>query len=488
MKKIIGWLLVVTLTAIMAVGGTVAFLSDTDEDVNVMTVGNVKIDQLEYERVDVESKDDQAEIQEFENFKPLYPAVTEDGFDWIADPDDAYVDWNQIGKDSSDGIWDPDKISNEQDKMVFVKNKGTFDAYVRSVFAFEAGSFSWDEFQELFHLNLNDTDYTWEWIQTPVTIGDTNFFLATATYNHVLPGGQFTEPSLLQIALDGKAENDDILSLGEKYDILVASQAMQAEGFENPQTALVEGFYQVTTEKHPFKDEILPMYIYSEYDLITFSERGGLGILMDDFEVTSRVYFSTSDYVLDMNGHTITNSNLSISKTGFVIRVDSGATMVIKGNGSFVDNHVDRDYYYSVGIFCISGNGSVLTLEDGYYNVGMDDESNMFFQAQSGGKIILHDIVVENNGTGDSSDMLYAISEGTVEIYGGFYRKSSSYHSLMNVRDGRPGKFIIYGGTFVNHYPGKTNDPWRIKVADGYTVVSEEQANGEIWYTVVPVS
>ena len=115
--------MVVAITAALAVGGTMAYLTDNDEDVNVLTVGNVKIDQLEYERVDVESKGDQAEIQEFENFKPLYPAVTENEFDWIADPDDAYVDWNQIGKDSSDGIWDPDKISNEQDKMVFVKKK-----------------------------------------------------------------------------------------------------------------------------------------------------------------------------------------------------------------------------------------------------------------------------------------------------------------------------------------------------------------------------
>ena len=58
MKKIVGWLMVIVLTAAVAVGGTMAYLMDSDDDVNVMTVGNVKIEQLEYERVDVETSND----------------------------------------------------------------------------------------------------------------------------------------------------------------------------------------------------------------------------------------------------------------------------------------------------------------------------------------------------------------------------------------------------------------------------------------------
>ena len=50
MKKIITFLLVVTLTASLAIGGTTAYLNDEDEDVNVMTLGNVYIDQIEQER------------------------------------------------------------------------------------------------------------------------------------------------------------------------------------------------------------------------------------------------------------------------------------------------------------------------------------------------------------------------------------------------------------------------------------------------------
>ena len=134
MKKVIAWLLVLALTAAISIGATLAYLTDTDEDVNVMTVGKVKIEQLEYERVDVETEDENATVQEFQNNKPLYPAVTENGFDYT--PGDSFVDWTQIGKDGyTSDIWDPSKINNEIDKMVFVKNKGDYDAYVRSVFA-----------------------------------------------------------------------------------------------------------------------------------------------------------------------------------------------------------------------------------------------------------------------------------------------------------------------------------------------------------------
>lgn len=55
MKKVIAWLLVLALTATISIGATLAYLTDTEEDVNVMTLGKVKIEQLEYERVDEET-------------------------------------------------------------------------------------------------------------------------------------------------------------------------------------------------------------------------------------------------------------------------------------------------------------------------------------------------------------------------------------------------------------------------------------------------
>ena len=138
MKKVIAWLLVLTLTVAISIGATLAYLTDTDEDVNVMTLGKVKIDQLEYERVDEETVDENATVQEFHDNKPLLPGVYETGFDFGTD--DHYVNWDQIGKDGyTSGIWNPSEINNEVVKMVFIKNKGDYDAYVRSIFAFESG-------------------------------------------------------------------------------------------------------------------------------------------------------------------------------------------------------------------------------------------------------------------------------------------------------------------------------------------------------------
>ena len=116
------------LTAAISIGATLAYLTDTDEDVNVMTVGKVKIDQLEYERIDDETSNENADVQEFHDNKPLYPAITDKEFDYT--PGDTYVDWEQIGKDSyTSEIWNPSNINNELDKMVFVKNKSDDDAY-----------------------------------------------------------------------------------------------------------------------------------------------------------------------------------------------------------------------------------------------------------------------------------------------------------------------------------------------------------------------
>ena len=261
MKKIIAWLLVLSLTAAISIGATLAYLTDTDEDVNVMILGKIKIDQLEYERVDDESKDADATVQEFHDNKPLLPAVTDKNFDYT--PGDTYVDWTQIGKDGyTSDIWDPSKINNEVDKMVFIKNKGDYDAFVRTVFAFEAGKYTTlSEFRNMVHLNLNETDYTWEWVETPVEIpnaegGTTKYFIATATYNKILAPGALTEISLSQIALDKTATNEDVEAFGETYQILVKSQGIQADGFDNAIMALNEGFDMIDASNIPWETDV----------------------------------------------------------------------------------------------------------------------------------------------------------------------------------------------------------------------------------------
>ncbi len=255
MKKAIAAVLSVVLTAALAVGGTLAYLTDTDDDVNVMTVGQVKIDQLEYERKDVETENEDATVQEFHDNKPLLPAVTDKSFNY--ETGDSYVDWDQIGKDGyTSEIWDPAKINNEVDKMVFVKNKGDWDAYVRTVIAFEAGNYTdLDAYLADVHLNLNKTDWTWEWVQTPITIGEGKYFVATATYNKALAPGKLTEISLSQIALDSSVTNEDVAGFGDTFQVLVQSQAVQSAGFDDASSALNTAFGEIPPE-YPFENDV----------------------------------------------------------------------------------------------------------------------------------------------------------------------------------------------------------------------------------------
>ncbi len=332
MKKALAWLLVLAMTAALAVGGTLAYLTDTDEDVNVMTVGQVKIDQLEYERTDVDDKDADAELQEFHNNKPLYPAVNNG--DWSTD--DAYVDFEQIGKDDEGGIWNPETLNNEQDKMVFVKNKGDFDAYVRTVFAFEAGDFSYEEFQKYIHLNTNAEEWTWEFIGTPVEIGEGTYFIAMATYNKVLKPGELTEVSLLQLALDPTATNEAIAALGDTYQVLVQSQAVQADGFENPATALDEAFGKINVNAEPPEipfDDDNPINGTGLYNALHYLNSNPTGT-----DITAKV--NTVTFGLNKDHAAITSAN-----KGYLVDVeqDTDAYAYYVENGSGYDVYVLSD-------------------------------------------------------------------------------------------------------------------------------------------------
>ena len=340
MKKVIAWLLVLSLTAAISIGATLAYLTDTDEDVNVMTLGKVKIDQLEYERVDVESKDEDAEVRKFRDDKPMYPAVIDkEKFNWTAG--DSYVDWEQIGKeDYTSSIWNPEQINNEVDKMVFVKNKGTYDAYVRTVFAFEAGQYeNLDEFLKAVHMNRNETDWSWDWNTTPVAIPNkdgtvtTNYFIATATYNKAVQPGELTELSLAQLALDPAVTNEDLKAFGDTYQVLVKSQAIQADGFENEllskqeliKSALDEGFGAVENNL-PFEHDDP----YRGADL-----RGALHNYMGDptkvitNKITNVVFGQESKYPQITQNYTGTLVDVGQDIPAYVYYVEEGETYTV---------------------------------------------------------------------------------------------------------------------------------------------------------------
>ena len=268
MKKIIATVLALVLVAGISIGGTVAYLQDTDSDVNVMTMHNVHIAQEEYERV-FDANGEVTGMQEFDNNvnHPLYPAViTGDATArnaWApANPaNQADLFWykNYLSADypGGNGLWE--NLNNVQDKFVFVKNTGTTDAYYRTIILLEAdttGATNSITGQSLIHLNTNShSQFTWAnntgdiTDETMVvTVNGKKYTVEVATCNVALEPGKISRPSLLQIGMDQEATNEYVAQFGETYDVLVLSQAVQTAGFENANDALNTAFGEVTAE------------------------------------------------------------------------------------------------------------------------------------------------------------------------------------------------------------------------------------------------
>ena len=109
-----------------------------------------------------------------------------------------------------------------------------------------------------------------------------------------------------------------------------------------------------------------------------------------------------------------------------------------------------------------------------------------------------------NGGTFISNDadtpILYCIN-GFIEINGGFFQNTANSKQALlsmgnNLKYANNQKITLSGGTFVNWNPLDSTfaRPWTnpdvpalIVLAEGYQMISETQANGDVWYTVVPI-
>lgn len=258
--------LVLALT--MSLGGTLAYLQDSDVDVNVMTLGNVQIEQHEYQRVEKDGKYETGTIDEktsyvleaFEQNKPLLPIV---GDPSLPGNDPGYAGWDstpvRMSQVDSYGGMDVFAGKNAVDKFVTVENTGKTDAYVRTIVAVEVGSTdgslvgtsyhgAWTK-NEIGKVTINGNGYiVFEYIYAGAQLSD-------GSYRHekgILPAGDTTYPNLAQVYLKHYANNDDMVAIdGNKngtLDILVLSQAIQADGWDDANTALEAGFGAANAE------------------------------------------------------------------------------------------------------------------------------------------------------------------------------------------------------------------------------------------------
>jgi len=303
-KKILTTLSVVLILGLAALG-ILAYLQDEDSDVNVMTLGNVDIEQNEYERV-VENGAYKVEngsyvLKDFTQGKPLLPCTELDANgnpanhgagDW----DTTTVDMSQVGSQGSQKVF---TSKNAQDKIVTVKNTGKSDAYVRTWIALE------DPFTEnRIGINVGSSAYYTQTPWTTVVIDGVTYSVSCFTYNEALKPGEVSTPSLFQVYLNSMATNEDMELLGDTYEILAFSQAVQADGFDSADTALKAAF----GTDHPWADATVTTEL-------GITEAGTYN-LSGDINTIDTAYFHTQkvkdDVKINGNGATVTGVATSV--------------------------------------------------------------------------------------------------------------------------------------------------------------------------------
>ena len=137
----------------------------------------------------------------------------------------------------------------------------------------------------------------------------------------------------------------------------------------------------------------------------------------------------------------------------------------------------------------VSGEGTNLTITGGYYDGG-EGGDNRCIQVNKGATVTIKDgtFTVGGDATGLGNSVVLC-NGGTVVIEGGFFYTDYAYRNfyyVLNQQNNNPGTITVKGGTFVNYNPANGDDYLGGNfVADGYTVISETKANGDVWYTVV---
>ena len=350
--------------AAISIAGTVAYLTNTDADINVMTLGNVKIEQHEYERVtnadgtfktDTIDEQNSYVLQDFTQGKALVPIV---GDPSLSGTDPAYAGWDtttvRMSQVDSYGGMQVFAGKNAQDKFVTVENTGKTDAYVRTLVAVECGSTDG---------SLVGTSHHSTWTKNKIgtiTVGGVNYYLVEYVYegasgvrheNGVLPAGDTSYPNLSQVYIKSAATNEDMVALDGNgngtLDVLVLSQAVQAEGFDNADAALDAAFGADIAANAPawFADALNIVSVGSTAEVLEAIENGAtyidanganidkLSATFDQDVIIANAKVTGRSYGNDANG-TVSFVNCTFENTAgaYSIHFDGGDGDVVFTN------------------------------------------------------------------------------------------------------------------------------------------------------------
>ena len=265
-KSILMAAIAVMLVAVLVVGGTLAYFTDTKSATNTFTMGNVKIELLEsqYHRVNAGQGNATGKTE------PL-----SGGYLWAANVDMQGTTENTPNYTTSGETWSGQYFSDAQietdaatykngyfaehsknmvpgsnvRKCPYVKNTGASDAYVRvrvlipvSLFAvIDNGPSYWTT------TAMNEGQVTSVAVDTynnkgaeavdKVTRDGIAYYVYDFTYTKALKPGELTFWNAWgNIAIDKNATSEDLAKV-ESFNVLVEADAIQADGFANAAAA-----------------------------------------------------------------------------------------------------------------------------------------------------------------------------------------------------------------------------------------------------------
>lgn len=265
-KSILMAAIAVMLVAVLVVGGTLAYFTDTKSATNTFTMGNVKIELLEsqYHRVNAGKGNATGETE------PL-----SGGYLWAANVDMQGTTENTPNYTTSGETWSGQYFSDAQietdaatykngyfaehsknmvpgsnvRKCPYVKNTGASDAYVRvrvlipvSLFTvIDNGPSYWTT------TAMNEGQVTSVAVDTynnkgadavdKVTRDGIAYYVYDFTYTKALKPGELTFWNAWgNIAIDKNATSADLAKV-ESFNVLVEADAIQADGFANAAAA-----------------------------------------------------------------------------------------------------------------------------------------------------------------------------------------------------------------------------------------------------------
>ena len=260
-KKILVLALTIAMVAILAVGGSLAYLTDTKTATNTFTIGNVKIELLEsqYHRVNAGKGNATGETE------PL-----SGGYLWAANVNMQGTPENTPNKTTSGEVWSGQYFSDDQieadaatykngyfaehSKMIpgsnvrknpYVKNTGVNDAYIRvrvlipvSLFdVIDNGPSYWTT------TAMNEGQVTSKAVETynttgatavpKVTRGTTEYYEYDFTYVKPVKPGELTFWNVWgNIAINKDATAEQLANV-ESFDVIFEADAIQADTFAN---------------------------------------------------------------------------------------------------------------------------------------------------------------------------------------------------------------------------------------------------------------